>query len=282
MTAVTTPSALPARSSSRGRGPHVTRVTPGRVLLSEWTKFRTVRSTLYALLVAVIVEIGLGILIPWANANRWDHMSSGERMFFDPVEVSLSGIYFAQLAIGVLGVLVMSGEYATGMIRSTLAAVPRRLPVLWAKAAVFAGVTAVLMTTTGLVAFLSGQAMLSSQHIGTTLSHPGAFAAVVAAGAFLTLIALLGVALGALLRSTAGGIASLVGIVLVIPIIVSALPQSWSSHISRYLPGEIAGSTIHIVRDPSMLGRWTSLGVLCGYVLVALVGAAIVLRRRDA
>ncbi|MGF7238579.1 MAG: ABC transporter permease [Frankia sp.] len=264
------------------RPPVPYKLSQRRVIRSEWTKLRSLRSTQFALLAAIVFVIGLGTLISWAQASHWTRASLADRLTFDPTNVSLSGLFLAQLAIGVLGVLMFSGEYGTGMIRATLSAVPRRLPVLWAKVLVFGTVTFILMTISSFIAFLSGQAMLSSQHIQTSLSHPGVLRAVIGGGLYLLVVALLGVGLGALLRSTAGGIATLFGMLLVLPLIVHFLPESWSRSISPYLPSDAGQSILAVVHDPRLLSPWPGFLLFCGYAAVALAGAAVVLLRRDA
>ncbi len=261
-------------------GPEV-KVTQWRVIRSEWTKLYSLRSTRYSLLAAVLLTVALGVLISWGRASHWDQEGPAERLSFDPTLTSLSGIFLAQLAVGVLGVLIVSGEYSTGMIRATMAAVPTRLPVLWAKAAVFATVTLVLTTVTSFAAFTGGQAMLSSKHISTTLSHPGVPTAVIGAGLYLTVVGVLGVALGALLRSTAGGISTLFAILLILPIIVRFLPSNWREHIDKYLPSSAGQTIIQVVHDSSTLSPWTGFALFCGYALAALAGAAVLLQRRD-
>jgi ABC-type transport system involved in multi-copper enzyme maturation permease subunit len=278
---MTTATVHPASHRARP-GAAVYKVTQRRVIRSEWTKLRSLRSTLFAMVAAVAFVIGLGILISWANAAHWSKASPRDRLTFDPTNVSLSGLYLAQLAIGVLGVLMFSGEYGTGMIRATMSAVPKRLPVLWAKALVFCTVTFVLMTISSFVAFLGGQAMLSSQHIQTSLSHPAVLRAVVGGGLYLVIVALLGVALGALVRSTAGGIATLFGILLVLPLIVRFLPSSWADTISPYLPSSAGQAIFVVMRDPTTLAPWNGFLLFCGYAAVALAAAAVVLVRRDA
>ncbi|MCM3883352.1 ABC transporter permease [Frankia sp. R82] len=258
------------------------RVTPWRVLRSEWTKLRSLRSTLFSLLAAIVFVVALGCLISWARVQHWDQESPLERLRFDPTGVSLSGVFLAQLAIGVLGVLTFSGEYGTGMIRATLTAVPHRLPVLWAKAVVFAAVTFVLMTISSFTAFLLGQGVLSSRHIDTTLGHPGVLTAVLGGGLYLTVVGLLGVGLGALIRSTAGGIATLFGILLVLPLIVHFLPSNWSDNIDPYLPSSAGQAILSVVHDPTSMAPWNGFALFCGYAAVALAGAAVALRRRDA
>lgn len=280
---MTTATVTPTASAGPAhRGASGIRVTQARVVRSEWTKLRSLRSTSYSMLAAVVIIIGLGILISAARAAHWDSEGPGDKAGFDATTTSLSGIYLAQLAVGVLGVLVFSGEYATGMIRATFGAVPRRLPVLWAKAGVFATVTFVLTMAACVVAFLGGQAALSSKHIDVSFSHPGVVRAVFGAALYLTLVGLLGVALGAMLRATAGGIATLFGLLLVLPLIVHFLPSQWSVHIDKYLPSNAGLSVVNVVRDPSQLSPWAGIAVFALYVVVAVAGAAVVLNRRDA
>lgn len=277
-----TTATLDAPTGGPARPPTAYHLTQRRVIRSEWTKLRSLRSTLFALLAAVVFVIGLGTLISWAQASHWSQASLRDRLTFDPTNVSLSGLFLAQLAIGVLGVLMFSGEYGTGMIRATLSAVPRRLPVLWAKVLVFGAVTFVLMTISSFVAFLAGQEVLSSQHIQTSLSQPGVLRAVIGGGLYLLIVALLGIALGALLRSTAGGIATLFGLLLVVPLIVHFLPESWSNAISPYLPSSAGQSILAVVHDPTLLSPWPGFLLFCGYAAAALAGATVVLLRRDA
>ena len=158
------------------------RVTQARVIRSEWTKLWSLRSTRWTLLVAIIGMVGLGPLIATVQMNRWNHLDPGDRLHFNPINTGLGGYHFAQLAIGVLGVLVLSGEYSTGQIRSSFMAVPKRLPVLWAKAGTFATVTFVLMLISGLIAFLASQSILTQHHVQTSLSHAPALRAKPASG----------------------------------------------------------------------------------------------------
>ena len=258
------------------------KVTQARVLLSEWTKTRSLRSTIFSMLAAVVFIIGLSILVPSVIVAHWPPDRPGEAAAFDPTTRTLSGIFLAQLAIGVLGVLLISGEYATGMIRATLAAVPARLPVLWAKAAVFATVTLALMIPSVLAAFLIGQSILTSKHLQTNLSDPGVLRAVIGAALYLTVVGLLGIGLGALLRNTAAGISTLFGLLFVLPIIVRFLPSSWADPINKYLPSNAGEAITHVHPDPSLLAPWTGFGLFCAYALVVLLAAAVALRRRDA
>lgn len=262
------------------------RVPTGRVLpavlRSEATKLRTVRSTVWTLLATVVATIGIGTLLSLARVSRWDQLSPRERLSIDPTAVSLRGVFLAQLAIGVLGVLVISSEYSTGMIRTTLSAVPQRRLVLFAKAAVFTAVALVVGEIAVFVAFFAGQSVLAAKHVNVALSDPGVLRAVLGAGAYLTLIGLLGMGLGTLLRRTAGAIATLFGIVLVLPALVDALPSPWNTDVGKVLPIN-AGRAMFTVRyDSSLLSPLGGLVALLVTVGVVLAFAMVALQHRDA
>ena len=276
------PQAQAALPSLDARLPANLKVTQLRVLRSEWVKFWSLRSSYFTLAGTVAGMIGFGALFSAVTANRWADMSPLRRAGFDAVGTSLRGFELAQLIIGVLGVLLVTGEYGTGMIRASMSAAPKRLPVVWAKAAVFTIVAFIVGEVSSFVAFFVGQALLSSQHIQTTLSAPEVLRVVFGTGVYLTLVGLLGVGLGWIIRSTAGGIATLFGLLLVLPALGDALPQSWAVHVVPYLPSN-AGQTLATLHpDPGMLAPWTGFGVFCVYVVVAFVGAAILVKRRDA
>lgn len=258
------------------------RVTQLRVMLSEWTKFRSLRSTVWTLLVAVVLMVGIGVLVSVVTAHQSTTASAGDRAAFSAVGTSLSGTLFAQLAVGVLGVLLISGEYSTGMIRASLTVVPRRLPVLWAKLAVFAGAALVVSLVASFASFLLGQALLGRHGIGVGISSPGALREVVGAALYLTVAGMIGVALGALLRTTAAGIATFAGVFFVIPPLMELLPASVSSHITQYLPSYAGGSLWggnHGLANA--LSPWVGFALLCGYAAVFIAAAAWRLRRVD-
>jgi ABC-type transport system involved in multi-copper enzyme maturation permease subunit len=258
-------------------------VTQLRVIRSEWTKLRTLRSTRWSLLAAVISMGGLGALIAAVQMSRWTRLDPGERLRYDAINTGVGGYHLAQLAIGVLGVLVISGEYSTGMIRSSLMAVPRRLPVLWAKVIVFALVTFVIMLIASLGSFLAVQAIVTQHHVQHSLSDPGALRTVIGTALFLSVLGILCVGLGGLIRNTAGGIAAFVGLLFVLPGISAILPSSTNDAISPYLPLN-AGTTIasHSFDNSHHLSPWGGFALFCGYAAVALIAAAVTLRRRDA
>jgi hypothetical protein len=262
------------------------RITYPRVLRSEWTKLTSLRSTVWTLLAAVVVTIGLGCLICWATEAHWAKSDPGDRLGFEPVITSLTGAYFSQIAVGVLGVLLMTGEYSTGMIRTSLGAVPHRLPVLFAKATVFAVTSYVVAAIASLIAFFAGQAILDKQHIGASLTDPGAVRVVLGAPLFIMIIGLLGLSLGTLLRSTGGAIASLLGLIFVVPIITNFLPGNWK-HIHKFIPDGAGQAIVTITREgvgrgSDVLSPLGGLIVLLLWGAVALGAAAYTLVRRDA
>jgi ABC-2 type transport system permease protein len=257
------------------------RVTQARVILSEWTKLRSLRSTRWSLLVATVLTIGFPILAAAVISAHWGHRSASDRAHFNPLDVSLIGSQIAQLAIGVLGVLVITGEYSTGMIRASFTAVPRRLPVLWAKTLVFALVTFVLMLPAVLIAFFISQSILARHHAQTSFSDPHVARAVIGAALYLTVISVLSLGLGTILRNTAGGIATFAAILFVIPPLMNVLPQSWNNAASRYLPSNAGRAILSVTKDSGSLAPWTGFGLFCAYAAVALALAAILLVRRD-
>jgi ABC-type transport system involved in multi-copper enzyme maturation permease subunit len=251
-----------------------------RVLVSEWIKLWSLRSTVLTLLAAVVAMVAVGCLASWAFVSNWDELTPAERAGFNPIDPALVGVNLAQLAVGVLGVLLITGEYATGMIRATLSAVPTRLPVLWAKAGLYAAVTFVLMAATSLIAFLMAQLFLGDRGVGLGVAELPR--ALLGTAGYLTAIGVLAVALGFLLRSTAGGIATLFGLLLVVPTLGLLLPSSWRDAVLPYLPN-YAGSAVTTVRpQDDLLSATGGALVLVAWALIPLLAAALVVRRRDA
>jgi ABC-2 type transport system permease protein len=274
MSASVTPVNLP-RATSGGR------VTQSRVALSEWTKLRSLRSTVYTLLASAVFTIGFGVLASAITASRWPSMTAADKAEFDPLSTSLVGVNFGVLAIGVLGVLLITGEYSTGMIRSTFAAVPKRLPVLWAKAGVYSVVGLAVMVPSTLIAFFVGQSFLASRNIDIAFSHSGVPGAVLGSALYLTLAGLLGLGIGAIVRNTAAGIASFAAIMFVIPPLVSFLPTSTSNAIDPYLPSNAGAAIMKIGHQAHSLSPWVGLAVFAGYAAATIAVAAVGLRTRD-
>jgi ABC-type transport system involved in multi-copper enzyme maturation permease subunit len=260
------------------------------VLSSEWTKLRTVRSTYWTLLAAVAGMIGLSALVCAIFVNKYPTMSAGDRAQFDPTSVSLVGVNLAALAIGVLGVLVIASEYSTGAIRTTLAAVPQRGTVLAAKAVVFGVVVLVVGLVSSLGAYFLGQAILSSGGLESHLGDPGVLRVVLGAALYLTVLGLLALGIGTLIRHSAGAISALFGVILVLPGLVLLLPSSWNHAIAKFLPSN-AGAAIaqsDAVRAGTAPGHgpelapWVGLGLFALYAVAVLAVATVVLDRRDA
>jgi ABC-2 type transport system permease protein len=279
MTATTTDANVPATGAVPAyRQPQ--RVTQTRVLRAEWTKLRTQPSAYWALLAAVILVVGFGIGYSLLRVARPPHGAA--LASFDPAAISLSGVQLAQIAVGVLGVLVVTSEYSTGLIRTTFAAVPRRLPMLWGKAALLAGAVTAVSLPAAFAAFAGGQSILSRQDLSVALSQPGVARAVVGSALYLAVIGLLGLGLGALIRNAAGGIAALFGLLFGLPLVAGFLPGSMAADVTKYLPTG-AGQAVTAVRpDPTMLHPWTGFSVLCGYAAVLLAISAARMRRGDA
>ncbi|MCW2904992.1 MAG: integral rane protein [Streptosporangiaceae bacterium] len=260
------------------------KVTGPRVLRSEWAKLWSLRSTWITLGLGLLFLVGFGLI---AAARYKSMMSSGQKLdpdFATATTVSLSvfGTNFAQLALGVLGVLITAGEYSTGMIRSTLAAVPRRLPVLWSKSAVF-GLVALVVGTVGVFAtFLFAGVIVSGTKAAITFSDAGVVRSLLGAGLYLGLVAVIGTALGALLRSVAGGISVLVGALMLIPGLISLLPSTWQDNIGPYLPSNAGQSMFALHHDAATLSPTAGLLVFLGWTVLALAGAAWRLVRSDA
>jgi ABC-type transport system involved in multi-copper enzyme maturation permease subunit len=226
---------------------------------------------------------GLGILVAAVQMSRWTHLEPHERATYNSLDPAVGGWHLAQLAIGVLGVLVISGEYSTGMIRSSFMAVPRRLPVLWAKIAVFAAVTFVLMLIASFISFFGVQAIVTQHHQQHALSDPGALRVVLGTALFLTVLGIMTIAIGALVRNTAGGIALFVGVLFVLPGITAILPASIADSVSPYLPLNAGTAVTTIVFENSHhLSPWGGFALFCGYAALAVAAAAVGLLRRDA
>ena len=246
------------------------------LLRSEWAKVRSVRSTYWSLAAAAVVMIGYGAI------NSAPHAGAGHGSS-DPILTSLSGVLLAQLAIGVLGVLVITTEYSTGVIRASLLAVPRRLKMLTAKSLVFAGLLIVVAEVVVFGSFFIGAAILHS-HVPVSLGDHNVTRALVGSGLYLTVLGLFSLAIGAIIRHTAGAITTAIGVVFVLPILSGLLPGSWGAHVNGYLPvqaGELIGQQ-HPPAGGDVLSAWQGFGVFCLWTAVLLVIAGYLLQRRDA
>jgi ABC-2 type transport system permease protein len=258
------------------------RVSLRGLLRSEWTKLRTVRSTMWMLGMTAFVGVAASAIATGVTRAHWATESAANRVAFDPIEVSLMGVYLGgTLLLGILGILVMSGEYATGTIRATLAAEPRRPLVLAAKVLVFGAVTLVVAEVTAFAGFLLGQALLTAPARHATLASPGAFRAVAGIGLFLSVSGLLALGIAVMVRHTAGAISVYVFVMLVLPIMVEALPSPLQHQIGRLLPLAIGSAMINNPA-PAAFGPWTGFFILCGYTALILAAGTVILERRDA
>jgi ABC-type transport system involved in multi-copper enzyme maturation permease subunit len=250
---------------------------------SEWTKIRTVRSTMWTIGVTVVLGIGIAALVTALTHSHWLSMGPGERASFDPTATSLTGLLFAQFAVGILGVLVISAEYTTGTIRATFCAAPNRTRVLLAKTVVFGLLSFVVAEVTSFGAFFLGQFLLSSPATHATLSSPGALRAVFGGGLFVCLLGLMAMGLGTIIRHTAGAISAFVAILLVSPIIVQVLPQQLSLDVRKFLPDRIA---IQMVTTNGShfeaFSPWVGMLIMVIYAVVLLAIGASLMEKRDA
>lgn len=272
MTAVLDRPATPARTQFATIG-------FANVMRSEWTKLRSVRSTYWTAIMAVLSTIAICVIVcaQWVHDI---HRHPGDSL--DPVLSSLNGIYLSQIAVGALGVLLISSEYGTGMIRSTFAAVPQRRAVLSAKLLVFVGCALVVGEAVCFTAFGIGQAILHQVGVGVSIGHGAALRAVFGGGLYLAGIGLLGFGLGALIRHTAGALSALFGLLFATTALVDLLPTSWRDATIKFMPLN-AGSQIFTTQPThDSLSPWAGLGVFCLYGAVATIAALLLVTRRDA
>jgi ABC-2 type transport system permease protein len=281
---MTTTTAVPASEAPGAPGGQPT-PSAAAVLWSavraEALKLRTVRSTVATVVLAVLLAIALGAGISAAVSSSYTRMAPAERATFDPTNISLAGLSLAQLALGVLGVMAIGGEYSTGSIRAAVAAVPWRGTLAAAKAIVLAVTSFVVGVLAVFPSFFLGQLLLRSPAPHASIGDPGVFRAVIGAALYLMAVTLLGFTLGLLLRSTAAGISVLVVLLLILPIITSLLPKGFRDSVGEYLPAN-AGTAVTSVRQQlHTLTPWVGFGVFCAWVAVIGALAVVRLRRSD-
>lgn len=265
------------------------RVGSGRVFADavrfEWTKLRTVRSTTWTLLAVVVAMIGTAVLVAEITVHEWATSTPADRLLFNPIEAGVGGVFFAQLAMGVLGVLVITTEYGTGMIRTTFAAVPQRGTLLAAKTAVLFTVTLIVGVLASFAGFLTAQIILGTYaetDLAAAITDAGALRGVVGAGLFLALMGLLGCAIGAVVRRSAGAITALFGLTFLLPGLLQLLPDVVKDNVTQFLPNAAGFAIYAQVERPHALSPGAGLVVLCAYLLAGLGIATVIMRRRDA
>ena len=257
-------------------------------LRSEFTKIRSVRSTYWTLLAMIVAVVGIGALFSFGRAQAIGqaHGAARAAMIADAqahaAMPSLFGLFIGQLVIVVLGVLTISSEYSTGMVRTSLTVLPRRGTMFAAKALVFGAVALAAGLIASFAAFFLGQAILATQHAGWSISHPGALRAVVGGALFLTVCGLLSYGLGAILRHTAGAITAAIGLLFVLFILSGFLPANWAVHIDRWIPFNAGGAIWENQSGVHMFGPWTGFAVFCCYAAAAIAGGLLLFRHRDA
>ena len=256
-------------------------------LRSEFTKIRSVRSTYWSLILLVLAGFAWTIADCLGTAYKWPHMAAQDKIGFDATQTSIVGVaLFGQLVILVLGTLVLTSEYSTGMIRTSLTVMPRRAVFYWSKAAVFAAVSVVIAVATSLAVFLVGQSLLHSTGQSASISQPGALRAVLLTGLFVALSGAMAYGLGAIVRNTAGGITAAFGLVFLLPQLAKALPNAWYADLERWLPGgnivpAITSSQSQLL-NPNMFSAWGEFAVFAGYTVILLGVGALLFSRRDA
>jgi ABC-2 type transport system permease protein len=270
---MTTTSMITVPVTSSLAGP----ITARRLVRSEWTKFRSLRSSWWTIATSTALMVGVGVAISAAAAAE-------QKSSAVPADVAARGgigSIFAQLALGTLAVLLVSGEYGTGMIRSSMTAVPKRLPVLWAKLAVYVAVVFPVTLAASLVTFLLGQIVWRAHgRPPTSLGADGVAPIVIGASLYLTVAGVCAIAIATLLRSTAGAISAMVGLFFVLPTAWGAMPAS-IAEAGRFLPSNAGAALPRLATTAHPLPPWTGFGLLCGYAVVLLGLAAWRLRRAD-
>ncbi|MFI0018238.1 ABC transporter permease [Streptomyces griseus] len=267
--------AHPTPSPSPSLSPSPYRITPTHVLRSEWHKLRSLRSTWITVVSAVVMVLGVGLIMGGT------YTSGGGDSDVDTVVLTLYGSMLGQLCLIVLGILMTAGEYATGMIRSSLTAVPARLPVLWAKAAVFAATVFTVMFATALVTFAAAQAFLHDTDQAASFTDPGILRALAGNAGALTLMGLIALGLGALLRSVPGAIGAVIGGVMILPEVLGMLPYDAVERAIMYFPTQATGALGSATPIPGTITPGAALLALSLWAGTTLAAAALALKRRD-
>ena len=280
---------VPVAAGTPGPAGSAGRASFAGALRSEFTKIRSVRSTYWTLLAMLVVVIGIGALFSYGAAHNFSQLPAaaqaapadpGDRAA--PPQRSLFGLILGQLIIAVLGALAITAEYSTGMIRTSLSVLPRRGTVFAAKALVFGVIAVAAGLVSSFASYFLGQAILSGQHINSTLGQPGVLRAVIGGGLFLGVCGLLSFGLGALIRHTAGAVTASFGLLFVLVILAGFLPTSWAVHVDKWVPTNAGGAIWEKVTGVHPFSPWTGFAVFCGYAALALAAGLYRFRNRDA
>ena len=258
----------------------------GGTVHSEFTKIRSVRSTYWTLLMLLAVSVGIGAAISAVSASGWSNTPPADRTPLDATQLSIAALLIlGQLVIVVLGALVLTAEYSTGMIRTSLIAMPRRIVLYVAKAVVFAAVALVVSLVTAFIAFFLGQSLLASTHQSATLAGPDVLRALIGSALYITLCGLFAFAAAAIIRNTAATITAIIGLLFVIPVLVNLLP--WHNDLVRWLPSSAARAISVTVwnsgpQNSHLFSPWGQFAVFAVYTAVLLAVGGILFRKRDA
>ena len=258
----------------------------GGTLRSEFTKIGSVRSTYQTLLALLAVSVVIGAAISSWSASSWSNTPPADRTPLDATQLSLTGmLVLGQLVIVVLGALVVTAEYSTGMIRTSLIAMPRRIVIYVAKAVAFVAVALVVSLVTAFIAFFLGQSLLASTHQSATLAGPDVLRAVIGSALYITLCGLFAFAAGAIIRNTAATITAMIGLLFVIPALVNWLP--WRNDLERWLPTSAARAISATVwnsgpQNAHLFSPWGQFAVFAVYTAVLLVVGGVLFCKREA
>ena len=259
------------------------RLSAAGILRSEWIKLISLRSTVWSFAVLVLLSLGLAALMAATLAPERGVAIPDEAQVGFISQVSSFPVVLGQLIVAVLGVLLISGEYGTGMIRSTFSAVPRRLPVLWAKSAVLFVSTFVVGLVATVGSYLVASPILAASGVSAPITDPDVLRAIVGGALYLSLVALFALGVGTIVRSSAGGIAVVLGIILILPTVLQLIPADWAHDLIPYLLSDAGLGLLGLESDvPGGLEPWQQLTVVLGWVVASLAAGAILMKRRDA
>ncbi|MGH8891270.1 MAG: ABC transporter permease subunit [Acidothermaceae bacterium] len=274
MTTLTSSASLPGAAL-----PRRDTIGVGNVIASEWTKLRSLRSSFWTGIVAVVIAIAIAIL---GAASFVRNFRPGDLEGFDAANFTVQGLYASQILLGALGVLTITGEYATGMIRTSLTSVPQRRSLLVLKGLVYTAVVFVLGEVASFGAFLIGQSILHQKHAGLALTDHNVLRVVVGGGLYVTVVGVLAFGLGALIRRTAGALATFFAVLFLPSALIDLLPSSWRDTAMKYAPANAGTQVLSLHRQHGMLTAWNGLGVLAIYAAIVCAAALFFVGRRDA
>jgi ABC-type transport system involved in multi-copper enzyme maturation permease subunit len=253
-----------------------------QLMRAEWIKLRSLRSSKWTIVALIVTTVGLGALISFESASHFHTFSASDKRTWDPTNNSLAGTAFGELAVAVFGVLAITAEYASGTIRSSVAAAPRRTPLLVAKAIVYGGVALVIGEVISFASYFVGQSLNSGRAPVSHIADAGVLRAVAMTGGYLALVCLMALGIGLALRHTAGAIASMVALLLVLPGVFAALPSSIQNGVGKFMPEQIAAnSTGAVLPEAHYFGPWTGMSLLVLYAALAMGVGAWSFMRRD-